>query len=178
MDIREEQLLFEVEKSSDDIVDLTLRLSSEPSTLGNEASVLKMMEERLLSKRFKLVCMNCNWNSVRTISTLEDDVNCPVCEGKMIAILPPSNKSFPKIVQKKVEGTPLTKEETKEYSSRVLTAGLVAQYGKKAIIVLAGRGIGPQTASRILKPGLSERLDILKAIAKAEIEYARTRPFW
>jgi ATP-dependent Lhr-like helicase len=146
--------------------------------VSEEHEVLKMMEERLLSKRFRLVCMNCNWNSVRTVSTLDDDVSCPICEAKMIAILPPSNKSFPKIVQKKVGGSRLTKEEEKEYTSRTLTAGLVAQYGKRAIIVLAGRGIGPQTASRILKPGLNERLDVLKAIAKAEIEYARTRPFW
>ncbi len=146
--------------------------------LSEEHEVLRMMEERLLAKKFRLVCLNCNWDSRRTVSTLEDSVKCPVCDGKMIAVLPPGNKTFLKIVQKKLKEQLLTKEEQKEYTSKSLTASLVAQYGKIALIVLAGRGIGPTGASRILKPGLTERMDILKAIAKAEIEYARTRPFW
>jgi ATP-dependent Lhr-like helicase len=146
--------------------------------LTEENEILKMMEERLLAKRFRLICLNCNWNSTRTVSTMEEEIKCPVCEAKMIAVLPASNKTFTKIVKKKVEGKTLTREEQKEYTSRSLTASLVAQYGKVALIVLAGRGIGPQTASRILKPNMGERIDILKAIAKAEIQYARTRPFW
>jgi ATP-dependent Lhr-like helicase len=146
--------------------------------LTEENEILKMMEERLLAKKFRLVCLNCNWNSIRTVSTLDEDVRCPSCNGKMIAVLPSSNETFTKIVKKRVTGKSLSKQEQKEYTSRSLTASLVAQYGKTALIVLAGRGIGPQTASRILKPSLTERIDVLRAIAKAEIEYARTRPFW
>jgi ATP-dependent Lhr-like helicase len=57
-------------------------------------------------------------------------------------------------------------------------ATLVSNYGKRALLVLAGRGIGATTAARILKPGLTDRHSILREIAKAEKEYARTRPFW
>ncbi|MGY5875578.1 MAG: DEAD/DEAH box helicase [Candidatus Thorarchaeota archaeon] len=146
--------------------------------ITEENEVLAMMEERLLSRKFRLICFNGDWNSVRTVSTLEDEVKCPVCDSTMIAVLPAPELGFPKIVRKRVAGKLLTKEEEKEYYARSLTATLVSSYGKRALIVLAGRGIGPQTASRILRPGLTERLDILREIAKAEMEYARTRPYW
>jgi len=47
MEKKEEKIISEVEKCGDEIVDLTMRLTAEPSTLGNEASVLRVMEEVL-----------------------------------------------------------------------------------------------------------------------------------
>jgi ATP-dependent Lhr-like helicase len=147
--------------------------------ITEEDEVLRMMEERLLSKQFRLVCMAENhWNSVRTISTLEDVVACPICESKMIAVLQLSDKEFPKLLDKRRRGEAFTKEEDKRYKAASLTAELVSRYGKTALLVLAGRGIGATTASRILSPGLKERLQILRAIAKGELQYERTRPYW
>ncbi|MCK5150988.1 MAG: hypothetical protein KAQ65_04070, partial [Candidatus Thorarchaeota archaeon] len=59
-----------------------------------------------------------------------------------------------------------------------LVADLVARYGRHALFVLAGRGIGPRTASRLLRPGMTDRLTALRAISVAEKEYERTKPFW
>jgi hypothetical protein len=59
-----------------------------------------------------------------------------------------------------------------------LTAELISRHGKNALLVLAGRGIGAVTAARILGSGLTERLAILRAIARGELEYERTRPYW
>ncbi|MHA2142036.1 MAG: DEAD/DEAH box helicase [Candidatus Thorarchaeota archaeon] len=147
--------------------------------ISDEEEVLAMMEDRLLAKRFRLVCMaKGDWDSTRTVSTMDDTVDCPVCGSKMIAVLPPTDKEFTKIVAKRVAGKPLTKAEEKKYRAGGLMATLVSDYGKKALLVLAGRGIGATTAARILKPGLVERHALLREIAKAEREYARTRPFW
>jgi len=147
--------------------------------ITEEDEVLRMMEERLLSKQFRLICMAENhWNSVRTISTMEDVVTCPICESKMIGILQLSDKDFPKLLEKRLRGESLTKDENKKYKSVALTAELVSRYGKTALLVLAGRGIGATTASRILSPSLNERLQILRAIAKSELQYERTRPYW
>ncbi|TFG31444.1 DEAD/DEAH box helicase [Candidatus Thorarchaeota archaeon] len=147
--------------------------------ITEENEVLRMMEERLLSKQFRLICMAENhWNSVRTIATMEDIVTCPICESKMIGVVQLSEKDFPKLLQKRLRGEILTKEEEKKYQAASLTAELVSRYGKTALLVLAGRGIGATTASRILSPGLKERLQILKAIAKGELQYERTRPYW
>jgi ATP-dependent Lhr-like helicase len=147
--------------------------------ITDEDEVLRMMEERLLSKKFRLVCMaSDHWNSVRTLSTLEDDIRCPICESKMIAVVSPTTKTLTKIVTKRVRGEKLTKSEEKEFRAASLTAELVSSYGKTALLVLAGRGIGATTASRILKPGLKDRLEILRAIAKGELQYEKTRPYW
>ena len=147
--------------------------------ITDEGEVLRMMEDRLLARQFRLVCMGeGKWNSVRTISTLEDEITCPICESKMIAVVYPSDKDLTKIIAKRKRGEPLSKGEEKKFLAGNLTANLVAQYGKTAILVLAGRGIGAQTASRILKPGMTDRQTVLKAISKAEKEYERTKPFW
>lgn len=147
--------------------------------ISDEEEVLAMMEDRLLAKRFRLVCMaKGDWDSTRTVSTMEEIVECPVCGSKMIAVLPPTDKDFTKIVAKRVAGKPLTKPEEKKYKAGGLMATLVSDYGKRALLVLAARGIGATTAARILKPGLTDRHSLLKEIAKAEREYARTRPFW
>jgi ATP-dependent helicase Lhr and Lhr-like helicase len=147
--------------------------------ITEEDEVLRMMEERLLSKQFRLICMAENhWNSIRTITTLEDVVTCPICESKMIGVLQLSDKDFPKLLEKRLRGESLTKEEEKKYKAASLTAELVSRYGKTALLVLAGRGIGATTAARILSPGLKERLQILRAIAKGELQYERTRPYW
>ncbi len=148
--------------------------------ITEEDEVLRMMEERLLSKKFRLICMAENhWNSVRTIKTLDEVVTCPICESKMIAVVQLSDKDFTKLLDKRLGGKMLlTKEEEKKYKSASLTAELVSRYGKTALLVLAGRGIGATTASRILSPSLKERLEILRAIAKGELQYERTRPYW
>ncbi|MFW9768263.1 MAG: DEAD/DEAH box helicase [Candidatus Thorarchaeota archaeon] len=147
--------------------------------ITEEDEVLRMMEERLLSKKFRLVCMaEGHWNSVRTLSTLDDTVACPICDSKMIAVTSPTKKDIPKIVTKRQRGETLTKTEEKEHKAASLTAELVSRYGKTALIVLAGRGIGATTAARILKPRLKDRLEILKEIAKGELQYERTRQYW
>ncbi|TFG13466.1 DEAD/DEAH box helicase [Candidatus Thorarchaeota archaeon] len=147
--------------------------------ISDEDEVLRFLEERLLSRKFRLICMAKNdWNSVRTISTLDDEITCPICNSRMIAAVRERVKNLPTILRKVKAGEMLSGEEKKRYENASLTASLVAQYGKKALLALAGRGIGPTTASRVLRPGQTDRLTLLHSIAKAEQEYERTRPFW
>lgn len=147
--------------------------------ITEEGEVLRMMEERLLSKQFRLFCMAENhWNSVRTISTLDEKVVCPICGSRMIAVLQVTNSNFGKTLTKHIRRESLSERERKTIKDAALTAELVSRYGKTALLVLAGRGIGARTASRILRPELKERLEILREIAKGELEYERTRPYW
>jgi hypothetical protein len=50
--------------------------------------------------------------------------------------------------------------------------------GKKALVALCGRGIGPDTASRILASFQQDEDDFLREILVAEINYAKTKRFW
>ncbi len=147
--------------------------------ITDEDEVLRMMEERLLSMKFRLICMaEAHWNSVRTLSTLEDKVKCPICDSTMIAAISPAKNDVPKFFAKRKRGEKLTKNEDKELRAAALTAELVSRYGKTALMVLAGRGIGSKTAARILRPGLKDRLEVLREIARGELQYERTRQYW
>ncbi len=146
--------------------------------ITEEEEVLRLLEERILSKRIKLVCMgDGDWSSIRTLKTISHNVKCPLCGSKRIAVTFPNDSRLLKIVQMVRRGNLLSQEDEKRFKNADLVATLVANYGKQALIVMAGRGIGPKGASRILRPGLC-RIDLLRLIAKAEREYARTRPFW
>ncbi len=146
--------------------------------ITEEDEVLRMMEERLLSSKFRLLCINRHWNSVRTISTLEEVVSCPVCGSRMVLAVHPSQKDLERVLTKLSKGEKLSADEEKKYKRAMLSASLVSEYGRAALMVLAGRGIGPSTASRILRPSRLARRSLLQEIAKAEKMYARTRQFW
>jgi len=51
-------------------------------------------------------------------------------------------------------------------------------YGSKAVEVLAGHGIGPQTASRILAMMHTNKDNFYKDILNAEKNFARTKVYW
>ena len=47
-----------------------------------------------------------------------------------------------------------------------------------ALITLAARGVGTETANRLLETSYSSEEDLLKAILNAEMEYSRNRRYW
>jgi ATP-dependent helicase Lhr and Lhr-like helicase len=72
----------------------------------------------------------------------------------------------------------MTEEEAHRVRRATTEAHLVATYGKLAVLALQGRGVGPDTASRILAKMRDEEIDFLRDVLAAEIHYARTRSFW
>ncbi len=56
-------------------------------------------------------------------------------------------------------------------------ANIVLSSGKKAVIALAGKGVGPEHASRILLT-LSEGDAFYREILKAERNFIRTHRYW
>ena len=57
------------------------------------------------------------------------------------------------------------------------TAILFMSYGRKALIAIAGRGIGPSTATKVLRSSIDEK-ELITNILKAENMYAKTRQYW
>ena len=147
-----------------------------------DRTILMALKKRLEDTDITFVCTNCNhkWNT--TVQRADDKPKCSQCGAIKIAILHRYNRDLAKLLNKKEK----TKEEEKEVKRLHKNASLVLSYGKPALLTLMGRGIGPDTAARILrrynKTDLekSEELQIkfLRDILKAELTYARTRGFW
>ncbi len=145
------------------------------------SELIKTVKERLLSRRVKLVCTwaSCEgWETVRTVETLPEKPQCPKCKSRLLAVVSSEDSEFSKILKLRKGGKKLSKEEEKILERGIKTANLVINYGKQAIICLAGRGIGPATTNRILSRELKTENDFYKAILDAEKEFVRTREFW
>lgn len=144
-----------------------------------EASIIDLVRNRLLRTRLRLVCVHCaKWDSVRDVETLPKVVKCPNCRSTLVAATYHGDDALRGIVAKKKRGTKLTPGEEKEWLSAWRAAGLIQNYGRRAGIVLAARGVGPTTATRILRRHMTGEDDLYLSILRAEREFERTRMFW
>ncbi len=138
-----------------------------------------IVRERLLAETARLVCIfNGDWDAVRVVGELRERIRCPKCGSTLIAATYLGNDTLAKVVKKKKKGAKLTPEEEHNWRQAWLSASLVQTRGKEAVVVLSGRGVGPATATRILRRVHRTQEDLYVDILKAEREYARTRLFW
>ncbi len=147
-----------------------------------DRTILLALQKRLEETRVALICINCKNLWYAYVRSAPIHPKCPRCDAIKIAVLPSYRENEAKVLKKKT----LTADDQHEVSRIAKNASLVLSYGKPAIIALMGRGIGPDTASRILRNydfielSHSEEtmMKFLQDIHKAEIQYARTRGFW
>ncbi len=133
--------------------------------LAFDATIMALIKKRLMETRLTQLCMNCfySWETKAGRAS----ISCPKCGGRMLSILK----------RRRAPSREQLRKEKKEYRRLYKTASLVATYGKNAILVLAGHGVGPDTAARILAKQKKGN-ELLEEIVKAEITYAKTRQFW
>jgi ATP-dependent Lhr-like helicase len=157
--------------------DMSELMAPERVLLNNIDRMKKAIEARTA----KLLCMSCNdWNGERKIRSLEERPACEKCGSKLLALLYMSQDvgHVCEILKKRLGGKELANEELKELTQARRTADLVLSYGKKAIIALEVKGVGPETASRILGKMHHKEDEFYMDLLKAKIQYLRTREFW
>jgi ATP-dependent Lhr-like helicase len=142
-------------------------------------ALLDVIRERLGTAEVRLVCVfNGDYNGVRNLRGLPDTIRCPNCSSILLAATHPRDIRLIKIIKKKISKRKLTSDEEKTWQNAWKSAGLVQTYGKKALIALAARGVGPTNAVRILHKYHPTEDDFYTDIIRAERDYARTRMFW
>ena len=87
------------------------------------------------------------------------------------------NYDLTSIIKKKHAGKKLSKEEKHKFTRAWKVSSLVENFGKTAIVVLSGYGIGADTGARILRNMIDEE-HLFKQIYEAERQYVVTRGFW
>ena len=142
-------------------------------------SLTDIVKERLLTGTARLVCMfNGDWDALRVVGDLSEKIRCPKCRSTLVAATYEGNDSLVSLVKKKKKGTKLSQEEEHDWRQGYLSASFVQTQGKRAVIDMTGRGVGPATAARVLRKLHRTEQDLYADILKAEREYARTRLFW
>jgi len=138
-------------------------------------SILMAMKKRLEDEVLHGSCLNCTTQWRIRVADTPSRLVCPKCSGNMIALL----KGYERESIKTTKLKQRTEQEKKDALRVSRNANLVNEYGgKRASMVLAGRGIGPDSASRILRSMHIDEDDFLRDIMNAEILYAKNKRFW
>ncbi|MFB6080101.1 MAG: DEAD/DEAH box helicase [Haloferacaceae archaeon] len=142
-----------------------------------DAGVIETVKERIHGDRVRLLCLHCaDWESRRRVGGVRDQPRCPECESTRIAALNPWDEETPAAVRSDPADRDDEAERRVERAYR--SAGLVQSHGKRAVIAMAARGVGPQTAARIIGNLRTDEDDFYRDILEQERRYARTNSFW
>lgn len=144
-------------------------------------SNIERMKKSMLARKVRLLCLSCgNLIKEKRVRGLPEKPVCSKCGSGLLAKL--MRRQDPEVLRsllkQRREGKKLTPEELDEliYSRR--TADLILSYGKKAVVALQVKGVGPETAFRILGRMHPNEDDFYMDLLKAKIQYLRTRQFW
>lgn len=139
-----------------------------------DQAVIATLKRRLLQDDVLLVCMNCrDWKSRTVVSRVPDHPQCPKCGARLIAALKPYEDALYSCIRKKSK----TPAESVIEHRCLKNANIVLSSGKKAVIALAARGVGPENTSRILAT-MTEGDDFYREIMKAERNFIQTHRYW
>jgi ATP-dependent Lhr-like helicase len=142
--------------------------------LRADHSILMAMKKRLEDEVVYASCIRCQGQRRIRVTDAPKRFVCDRCGGNMIAVLKEYERDSIKLFAKKDPDA----EEKKEMLRVSRNANLVKENGSKAVMILAGRGIGPDSASRILNRMHIDEDDLLRDILASEVLYAKNKRFW
>ncbi len=137
-----------------------------------DRGILDALRRRLMDEEFTLVCLYCNARKKTRAVREEKRIKCWKCGSRMVAALS-------KYELEELFGSAGEREEQSKRTRKLRkNANLVMEYGQRALLVLAGRGIGPDSAAKILARHGGDEEQLLKEVLEQEIVFARTKRFW
>ena len=161
-------------------------------------TLLRAIRERLERESLVLVCLRCGFTRRTTALQYREagGSRCLICRGSLSAVLSARREAevlrlarYAKAKRAAEKGpapggrprrrTRAIPPETENLVRAGYTsAELVAHHGERALLALAARGVGPETARRLLAHAYRDDDAFLTELLRAERAYARTRAFW
>jgi ATP-dependent Lhr-like helicase len=141
---------------------------------GEDQAIIESVKHRIDEQDVILACMHCRkWKSKTKVARVPDQPECPVCGARLIAALKPYEEPMFAALKKKT----LSTEEREAETRMMRNANMVLSSGKKAVVALAGRGVGPEAAARILNT-FATGDNFYREILKAERKFVQTHRYW
>ncbi len=152
-------------------------------------TLLAAVGERLRDEELVLVCLRCGFSRSITARryAAEGGAACRLCHGALSAVLSPRRTeeidrlvAYAKRKWRGRGGPPRRRDVALEPLVRAAytSAELLALHGTRTLLTLAARGVGPETARRLLARPYRDDGELLTELLRAERKYARTRSFW
>ncbi|NHN59251.1 MULTISPECIES: DEAD/DEAH box helicase [Halorussus] len=140
-----------------------------------DASVIQTVKDRIRDDEVILLCLHCaDWKRKKPVRRVRDRPECPECGSTRVAALNPWADEVVKAVRAEEKD-----DEQEQMTQRAYkAANLVQSHGKRAVIALAARGVGPQNAARIIAKLREDEDEFYRDILEQERQYARTKSFW
>ena len=160
-------------------VGLVHRFSEIMKPAQPQDEIFRAFKRRLFATRMRLICMNCaEYTNIKPLKQIEEFPECPHCNSRLIAAVRKTNMEITAIVRKWKKKKKLDEEEEKILYRCRRSSDLIIVYGRKAVMAMACRGVGPETAARVLAYMHPTKEKLLKDLLEAEKQYAKTKPFW
>jgi ATP-dependent Lhr-like helicase len=141
---------------------------------GTTRQEAEKIRNRLLRRSVDLRCFECGKGGRTRIAELGDRLECPECGSKFMTI--PSGSEERLVLELK---TSRGKIHSRDVLSKLKwKADLLAIYGGKGAMALSVRGIGPQTASRILSKMHDDDDEFIADLVRASGRYEATKQYW
>jgi ATP-dependent Lhr-like helicase len=140
-------------------------------------ALLAKVRERVEASDVMMACTNCQHTWDEVAGELPQRPKCRRCGSLQIACLRPWLKDRVRLLAARPDR--LAKDDLLERERIVRNGVLVASFGRPACLALVARGIGADTAARILqKTADQEDPHFWREILRAELEFARTNAYW
>jgi len=144
-------------------------------------SNIEKMKKSIEARKIRLLCFSCgDWSYETVVRGLPEKPVCAKCGSGLLASLKGRQdlENLRAILRRRLDGNQLSGEELNELTSARRVADLVLSYGKKAVVSMQVRGIGPETASRILGKMHVDEDEFYMDLLKAKIQFLKTRQYW
>jgi len=133
------------------------------------------VKERIRSDRVLLACLHCKeWDRRQQVGRVDEQPECPNCGSTRVAALNP----WADEVLTAVRAGKKDEEQEKQTERAYKAASLVQSHGKKAVVALAARGVGPRNAAYVINNHREDEEDFYRDILARERNYAKTKSFW
>jgi len=142
---------------------------------------LEYMKKSVLSRKVKLVCMNCGeWSTHERVRDIDERPTCGNCGSGLLAVLRRyhDKDSFMESYRRMRAGEELPEEERDTLTKGRKSADMVLSYGRKAVEALMVRGVGPVTSYQVLSRMHQDERALYADLLKAKIQYMKTRQYW